>query len=89
MVHFLAHPVCASSHRLGNVLADLLLHSDFAGFIVQFQTKLTRAENLIATLLTDVSASVRSNLGRSVIVMELLPLLIDVIQPTLRPVMLC
>jgi len=55
---------------------------------MQFQTKRTRAENLVATLLTDVSASVRSNLSHSVIVMELLPLLVDVIQPTLRPVML-
>ena len=55
---------------------------------MQFRTKLTRAENLIATLLTDVSASVRSNLSCSVVVTELLPLLIDVIQPTLRPVML-
>jgi len=80
--------VCGYSHSLGNVLADLLLHSVWVGFIVQFQTKLSRAENLIATLLTDVSASVRSNMGRSVIVMELLPLLVDVIQPTLRPVML-
>jgi len=55
--------------------------------LVQFQTKRTRAENLITTLLTDVSASVRSNLSYGVIVMELLPLLVDVIQPTLRPVM--
>jgi len=53
---------------------------------VKFQTKLSRAENLIATLLTDVSAVVRSNLSRSAVVMELLPLLVDVIQPTLRPV---
>ena len=58
-------------------------------FILQFQTKLSRAENLIATLLMDISASVRSNLSHSVVVMELLPLLVDVIQPTLRPVMLC
>jgi len=55
---------------------------------VQFQTKRTRAENLIASLLTDVSASVRSNLSHAVVVMELLPLLVDVIQPTLRPVSL-
>jgi len=40
----------------------------------------------MTSLLTDVSASVRSNLSRSVVVMELLPLLVDVIQPTLRPV---
>jgi len=80
--------VCGYSPRLGNVLADLLLHCVWVCFIAQFQTKLSRTENLIATLLTDVSASVRSNLGRSVIVMELLPLLVDVIQPTLRPVML-
>lgn len=56
------------------------------GFYDQFQTKLSKSENLIGTMLADVMPSIRSNLSHSVIVLELLPLLCDVIQPTLRPV---
>lgn len=58
----------------------------YAGFYDQFQTKLSKSENLIGTMLADVMPSIRSNLSHSVIVLELLPLLCDVIQPTLRPV---
>ncbi|KAK2187311.1 hypothetical protein NP493_170g04032 [Ridgeia piscesae] len=48
--------------------------------------KLTKSQNLVTTMVNDMMPSVRRNVTEGVAVMELLPLLVDVIQPTLRPV---
>ena len=50
--------------------------------------KLTKSQNLVTAMVHEMAPSVRRNVNESVAVMELLPLLVDVIQPTLRPVSL-
>ena len=56
--------------------------------VLQFRTKLTKSHNLITSMLNEVLPSVRRNLNSTVVVMELLDPLMDIIQPTLRPVRL-
>jgi len=54
--------------------------------VFQCHMKLTKSQNLVTTMVNDMMPSVRRNVTEGVAVMELLPLLVDVIQPTLRPV---
>ena len=55
-------------------------------YLLQFMSKRQKSEGLITSLVSDVAPSVRKNLNVTVTVTEYLPPLMDIIQPTLRPV---
>lgn len=52
----------------------------------EFRTKMTRNDSLIVSMLNDVKPGIRKHLNRTLTVTEMLHPLLDIIQPTLRPV---
>ena len=52
----------------------------------QHVTSKNKMENLVTSLLSDMVPSVRKAASLEISVMELIPLLTDIIQPSLRPV---
>ncbi|KAK3091861.1 hypothetical protein FSP39_023205 [Pinctada imbricata] len=56
-------------------------YTDYEAF-----TKQTKLENLVSTMMSDMTAYVQKFISKIAIVMDLLPPLMDIIQPTFRPV---
>lgn len=54
--------------------------------MLQVQQVLTKVTNLLDCLLTDMSPSIRKYVTVRSLTLDLLPLLLDILQPTLRPV---
>ena len=52
----------------------------------QVQQALTKVTSLLASLLADMSPSTRKFVNQRSLTLDLLPLLLDILQPTLRPV---
>ncbi|XP_051789292.1 chromosome transmission fidelity protein 18 homolog [Erpetoichthys calabaricus] len=52
----------------------------------EFQTKKTQMDNLLTTLFTDISPTIRSNLAPQGLVMEALSLVLEIMSPKMRPV---
>lgn len=52
----------------------------------QANQKLLKAKNLLATMITDMAPIVRKFNNPQSLVLDLLPPLLDILQPTLRPV---
>ena len=57
--------------------------------VLQVQQVLTKVTNLLDSLLTDMSPSIRKFVTVRSLTLDLLPLLLDILQPTLRPVSVC
>ena len=55
-------------------------------FCSQNYLKKTKCENLVMSMMSDMSPGTRKYLNIPVVVMEILPPLMDIIQPTFRPV---
>lgn len=54
--------------------------------MVDCNLKKTKCENLVSCMMTDISPSVRKFINVSIIVSEILPSLMEILQPTFRPV---
>lgn len=52
----------------------------------QNNQKLTKNQNLLSAMINDMSPMTRAFTSNKQLVMDVLPLLIHIIQPTLRPV---
>ena len=52
-------------------------------------TKASRNETLVASMITEMAPPVRRHLNVLITVTEVLPPLLSIIQPTLRPVSIC
>ncbi|KAG2455611.1 chromosome transmission fidelity protein 18 homolog isoform X2 [Polypterus senegalus] len=52
----------------------------------EFQTKKTQMDNLLTTLFTDISPSIRSHLAPQSLVLEALSLVLEIMSPKMRPV---
>ena len=54
--------------------------------LFQFQNKLSKSKTLMSLLLNDMTSTVRAFTPNSSLIQDILPILMYIIQPSLRPV---
>lgn len=75
--------------KIGKILKFVCCSKLHEVLVLQVQQVLTKVTSLLDCLLTDMSPSIRKFVTVRSLTLDLLPLLLDILQPTLRPVGVC